>query len=409
MTKSITTKVMDRSGVRIFLAICISFLVFFLIGCDALNTKQESEDDEAEVTELSADTRIKIVGYVAGWRETDIENIDATKLTHINYAFANVVENKAVLQMPYDASNLYRLNKLKEVNPDLKILVSVGGWSWSGNFSDAALTPESRSQFVESIADLIREHSLDGIDLDWEYPGQIGAGNTYRAEDRENFTLLLETVRKQLEIMSDAEGRENRNRYQLTIATGANEAYQQNTEMGKAQRYLDFINIMTYDFHGSWTPTTGHHANLFPSEDMSEMSAARAVELQVDAGVPKEKLVLGVPFYAKGWSGVDPENNGLFQQYTTDIPNISYSELAEHFIDRDGFIRYWDDNAKAPYLWNEEKAIFYTYDDEESLRNKSHYIRSEGLAGVMYWEHSHDTTESLLDVLVEELLGNEPM
>ena len=110
-----------------------------------------------------------------------------------------------VLQMPYDASHLSRLHALKEINPDLKILVSAGGWSWSGNFSDAALTSESRKQFAQSVVDMIREHNLDGIDIDWEYPGQIGAGNVYRPEDKQNFTLLLRDVRRKLEEMSDVD------------------------------------------------------------------------------------------------------------------------------------------------------------------------------------------------------------
>jgi chitinase len=364
--------------------------------------------DKSEIFSIPADSGMKIIGYVAGWRDPDIENIDASKLTHINYAFANVMDNRVVLQMPYDAPNLVRLNALKNKNPDLKILVSVGGWTWSGNFSDAALTPESRRQFAESAADLIREHNLDGIDLDWEYPGQIGAGNTYRPEDKQNFTLLLREVRNQLERMSDEEGRTGLDRYQLTVATGANEAYQQNTEMDKAQRYLDFINIMTYDFHGSWTPTTGHHTNLYESPlDTSGLSSRKAVEYHLDAGVPAEKLVLGVAFYARGWSEVSPVQNGLYQPYESDIPSVSYSMLAENFIDKNGYIRHWDDDAKAPYLWNQTKRIFYTYDDEQSLRYKTEYIKEQGLTGAMYWEHSHDVTETLLGALYDALLGND--
>ncbi len=376
----------------------IPFLIVF-ISC----TVTPTTDDVIIVDE---GLRMKIIGYVAGWTEPDIENIDATKLTHINYAFANVIDNRAVLQMPYDASHLSRLNALKEHNPDLKILVSVGGWSWSGNFSDAALTSESRLQFAESVADLIREHKLDGIDLDWEYPGQIGAGNIYRPEDKQNFTLLLKEVRKQLDKMSVEEDRKGLDRYQLTIATGANEAYQQNTEMDKAQQYLDFVNIMTYDFHGSWTPTTGHHTNLYPSGDPSGMSSVMGVENHLEAGVPVEKLVLGVAFYARGWKGVETVNNGLFQPYETDIPNVSYSDLAANYINKNGFIRYWDNDAKAPYLWNEAERTFFTYDDEESLKYKTDYIKEQSLTGAMFWEHSHDVTETLLGVLFENLLDD---
>lgn len=386
---------------------CITLMFILLVSCSVFTTKQDEHIDESEIAEVPADTRMKIIGYVAGWGGTHIENIDATKLTHINYAFANVIDNRAVLQMLYDASNIARLNTLKKQNPALKILVSVGGWTWSGNFSDAALTPESRLQFAESIEDMIREHNLDGIDLDWEYPGQVGDGNVYRAEDKQNFTLLLRAVRKKLERMSDEEGRKGYDRYQLTIATGANEAFQRNTEMDKVQRYLDFINIMTYDFHGSWTPTTGHHTNLYPSGNSSGMSSDLGVKNHIEAGVPVEKLVLGVAFYARGWAGVRTDNNGLFQPYETDLPSMSYADLAANYINKNRYIRYWDDDAKAPFLWNEAERIFYTFDDHESLRHKADYIKQQGLTGAMYWEHSHDVSETLLGVLYEELIGND--
>jgi chitinase len=401
MSRIYLTRKPTSIGLLFVCALSIVISGIYYSGC--ITAKEEYER-----ISIPADSRMKIIGYVAGWGDTDIENIDASKLTHINYAFANVADNRAVLQMAYDAGNLVRLNALKNKNPDLKVLVSVGGWSWSGNFSDAALTPESRRQFAESVAEMIREHNLDGIDLDWEYPGQIGAGNTFRSEDKQNFTLLLREVREQIEEMSDAEGRTGVDRYQLTIATGANEAYQQNTEMDKAQRYLDFINIMTYDFHGSWTPTTGHHTNLYESPlDTSGLSSRKAVEYHLDAGVPAEKLVLGVAFYARGWSGVSPVQNGLYQPYESDIPSVSYSMLAENFIDKNGYIRHWDDDAKAPYLWNQTKRIFYTYDDEQSLRYKTEYIKEQGLTGAMYWEHSHDVTETLLGALYDALLGND--
>jgi len=407
MNKHKKIKINRYAGTVAIPAACITLMCILLVSCSVLTTKQDEHIDESEITEVPADTRMKIIGYVAGWGGTDIENIDATKLTHINYAFANVIDNRVVLQMPYDASNIARLNTLKNKNPDLKILVSVGGWTWSGNFSDAALTPEARLQFAESIVDMIREHNLDGIDLDWEYPGQVGAGNVYRAEDKQNFTLLLRAVRKKLERMSDEEGRKGFDRYQLTIATGANEAYQRNTEMDKVQRYLDFINIMTYDFHGSWTPTTGHHTNLYPSGNSFGMSSDLGVKIHIEAGVPVEKLVLGVAYYARGWAGVGADNNGLFQRYETDLPSVPYADLAANYINKNRYIRYWDDDAKAPFLWNEAERIFYTFDDGESLRHKADYIKQQGLTGAMYWEHSHDVSETLLGVLYEELIGND--
>ncbi len=371
-------------------------------------------DSEAECTvyrvmdakNRDQNAKMRIIGYVFGAREPDIEHIAAGKLTHINYAFANVIDNELVLQES-DRDMLKRLNELKSINPDLKILVSAGGWTWSGNFSDAALTETSRAQFARSAAEMVREYGLDGIDIDWEYPGQPGAGNIYRPEDKQNFTKLLRAVREELDRMSDDEGHEGTDRYKLTIATGANQTYLDNTEMHRAHEYLDFINIMTYDYYGIWSETTGHHANLFPSAadpSTTPGSSARSVELHIEAGIPSEKLVLGVPFYARGWTGVDPENNGLYQPFEDESPNASFSELQQDYVNRNGFVRHWDEEALAPYLWNEEERVFYSYEDETSLHYKADYILEQGLSGVMFWEYSHDPDYKLLGLLHRRLI-----
>ena len=351
--------------------------------------------------------RTRIVGYVFGSRRPDISRIPAEKLTHINYAFANLIDNQIILRES-DREHIQELRRLKMQNPDLRILVSVGGWSWSGNFSDAALTEASRSEFARSARDIIRDFGLDGIDIDWEYPAQPGAGNVHRPEDTQNFTLMLREVRRELERMSDEEGRTGLDRYKLTIATGANQRFLDLTEMDKAHRYLDFVNIMTYDFHGGWSQTTGHHANLYPNaSEPGRMAASTSVELHIEAGIPVQKLVLGVPFYGRGWRGVRALNNGLFQPHESAVSEPGYGLLAAEFINKNGFIRYWDDEAKAPWLWNEQQGIVYTYEDPQSLHYKTEYIRSKGMSGAMYWEHTHDPEQELLGVLARELLGVE--
>ncbi|MDX1619187.1 MAG: glycoside hydrolase family 18 protein [Balneolaceae bacterium] len=348
------------------------------------------------------DAGYRVIGYTLGERGKAIRPSEAAKLTHINYAFANVDwEGNVVLENPEDGKRLHRLTELRAYNPDLKILLSIGGWVWSDYFSDAALTADTRSRFARTSVDLLRKYDLDGIDIDWEYPGQRGEDNIYRPEDRENFNRLLKAVREELNRQGRGDGR----RYLLTIAAGANRSFLEHTDMAEAQKYLDFVNLMTYDFHGSWTPVTGHHTNLFPTGRNEQSNAAvRAVELFLEAGIPRKKLVLGVAFYGRGWTGVKAENNGLYQSYEKSLPGLSYSEIADSILDRNGFTRYWDNRAKAPYLWNSERKIFYTFDDVESLRHKTEFIRSEGLGGVMYWEHSNDPDEVLLNVLYENLL-----
>ena len=261
----------------------------------------------------------------------------ANKISHINYAFANVIGGKVVEGHEKDSANMARLQELKKVNPDLKILISVGGWTWSDNFSDAALTADSREIFAQSAIDFLQKHQLDGIDLDWEYPGQKGEDNIFRPEDKQNFTALLQLIREKLDsIAPDGQ------HYLLTIATGANQRYLDHTEMDKASAYLDYVNIMTYDYHGAWALFTGHHSNLYPSESDTTTiarSSSRAVEEHLQAGIPAEKLVLGVPFYGRWWSGVNPENKGLYQATEGEGGGHPFSRLEEEIINKNGFNR----------------------------------------------------------------------
>ena len=299
--------------------------------------------------------------------------------------------------------DLKTLQKLKNINPDLKFLVSVGGWVWSGNFSDAALTAESRTRFAKSAADFVLKYNLDGIDIDWEYPNQVGAGNTHRKEDIENFTLLMKATREALDEIS---AKENSGRYLLTIATGADSAYINNTRLGEAAKYLDFINIMTYDFYNGLHTTTGHHANLYPSSlNTSRISdVLHSVKLHVDAGVPLSKLTIGIPFYGRRWEGVSSnENHGLYQEAESVGQIMFYRSIVEECLSNDNYTRQWDAASMAPYLWNEQEKIFISYEDEESIGHKIKYLKEQGLSGLMFWEYSDDYDSQLLDAIHDNL------
>ena len=247
-----------------------AFLMLGLIVCCGITGCRLNQEDPKTGEPEEDGTAYKVVGYVAGYRDMDFKTIAAGKLTHINYAFANVIDGKVAFGTPetmiddteLNANDLVELQDLKEMNPQLKILVSVGGWTWSGNFSDAALTEDSRKKFAASAVAFLKKYHLDGIDIDWEYPGQVGAGNTFRKEDKENFTLLLKEVRQHLDEQSKLDGRTGNEMYLLTIASGADTAYFEHTNLGEAHQYLDFINIMSYDFHNGLHRLTGHHANL---------------------------------------------------------------------------------------------------------------------------------------------------
>lgn len=240
-----------------------------------------------------APKQYRIIGYIT--HRTDIERIDATKLTHINYAFAKVRGDDYVAFEDSDAAaNLGRIRDLKKINPRLQILLSIGGWGaeW---FSDAALTSDARCRFSSSAIALMDQYDLDGLDIDWEYPGQPGAGNRFRAEDRENFTALLAELRYELDLLGAPRGRH----YLLTIASSGGR-YFDHTEMDRVNAYIDWFNVMTYDFVAGWSRVTGHHAGLLGTgKPRVPASAEGFVAQHLAAGIPPDKIVVGVPFYGK--------------------------------------------------------------------------------------------------------------
>ena len=229
------------------------------------------------------DKKVVIAYFMGGEVPADMP---AGLLTHVCYAFANVHEDGSVhLESESDSQNLDKLTALKEKNPELRVLLSIGGWGWSKYFSNAALTVESRKLFIDSAIDIITRHKLDGLDIDWEYPGQRGDGNVFRPEDKRNFTLLLKDLRKRLDALHGGRRR------QLTVATGAFEFYLRKTEPKKFEKYVDYVNVMTYDFYGFDGAFTGHHTNLrhSPADRKSNPSAINAVEEYIAFGIPPNR------------------------------------------------------------------------------------------------------------------------
>jgi chitinase len=339
-----------------------------------------------------------IVGYVFPQNgPVQPGQVDAHGMTRINYAFATVKNGRMVLAGESDSANLAQLTALRKENPSLAVLVSVGGWLGSGNFSDVALNAQSRSVFIDSAIEILKNYDLDGIDVDWEYPGLVGAGNRFRREDKQNFTLLLKGLRERLTQQSQAIHR----RLYLTIAAGASDEYIANTEMARVAQYVDTVNLMTYDYYEPGSdPTTGNHAPLFtdPADPQKE-SADNTVKAFETVGVSADKIVLGVPFYGHMWGQVPNVNHGLFQPGKS-IPNsyAGYNAITTTMLGH-GYTRYWDAPSKAPYLFNDEKKIFVSYEDPESLAAKCDYVRTHNLAGVMFWNYLNDSSGELLNTI----------
>ncbi|MEK3733046.1 glycoside hydrolase family 18 protein [Paenibacillus sp. FSL M8-0334] len=335
-----------------------------------------------------------LAGYVGRNALPEVTADDAKRLTHVNVAFGHVQDAAITYPYPETASELLRL---KSINAELTILLSVGGWG-AGGFSEAAMTAEGRRRFCESAIEILRSYPFDGIDLDWEYPTYAVANIAASPKDKENFTLLLQELRDTL----DQYGRGHRH-YLLTIAAGADQYYLDGTEMDRVAPYLDFVQLMTYDMRGGFQTLTGHHTNLYTSTgDLFRISSDQSVRLFTQAGVPLNKIVIGAAFYSRMWKDVPDRNHGLLQM--TPGPGgygPTYTQLAADYFNNPEYTRYWDDEAKAPYLFN--GSSFITYDDAESLAHKCKYIQDQGLAGIMFWEYSCDQTRTLLKAMHDAL------
>jgi chitinase len=344
-----------------------------------------------------------IIGYVGGYNGNLIETnkIDAKRLSHINYAFVDIKDNLAWLHNEKtDTINFRKLNDLKNINPELKILISVGGWTWSKNFSDATLTDELALNLAKSAVEIVEKHGLDGVDIDWEYPGMVGDNNTFRPVDGENYTNLFRHLREQLDLL----GAETGKQYFVTTAIGGSREFLQHTNMETAQKYLDYINLMSYDFDNTYDNMSSHHQNLFaPANRPYLYSTDVTIQNLKKVGVQLSKVVMGLGFYGKGKIVDSADNNGLYQLPVRGGSGGGYTYLKDSLVKKKGYVRYWDEESQAPYLFNNESKHFITYDDEESIKLKCDYIKEYGLAGAMFWTYFSDPKLYLLQVLNQEL------
>ncbi len=339
----------------------------------------------------------EVIAYVfAKDRALQPDEIDAARLTRINYAFANIQNGQIVGGFAHDTENFATLIRLKARNPGLKVVISVGGWTWSGGFADMALTRQSRAKFIDSAARFLEAHRLDGIDIDWEYPGLPGNGNTNRPEDKHNYTALLKELRQRFDKLQKPFGRH----LLISVATGADKNFLEHTEMRKVARYVDSVNLMSYDYYEPDSDAiTGNHAPLYTDPaDPKAVSADTSVNNYRRAGVPAEKIVLGVPFYGHAWSDVGPSNHGLFQPGHRGKLQANYKSIVDSLLGK-GFTRYWDSQASVPYLYNPASRIFVSYEDAASIELKCQYVLRRKLGGIMFWDYGGDADGSLLKAI----------
>ena len=346
---------------------------------------------------------MRLCAYVAG-HLNEVTADDVRTLDLINIAFGTIRDG--LLYYNNAEGTKAEIARWHEANPELKVLLSIGGWG-AGGFSTMAKTAEGIAAFTDSCMNMVERIGLDGLDLDWEYPTIGSAGIDYAPEDKENFTLLLASLRKALtDRFADYK--------MLTIAAGAGKYYLDAVEIEKIVPLLDYISLMTYDMAGAWTPAS-HHTALYPTSlpglDRPAGSVDSSVRNFEAAGVPADKLVIGAAFYSRRWTHIKAgEHHGFGERcYDPDDKESGFwgpgfGEISEKYLDPDapeskGWAVTDDSSAKARWLYNEEKEEFLSYDDEESVAAKVDYAAERNLAGVMYWEHSCDPTRRLLGAM----------
>ncbi|WP_328540792.1 glycoside hydrolase family 18 protein [Streptomyces sp. NBC_00344] len=400
----------------------------------------------------------KRVGYFTQWgvygRNYQVKDLEtsgqAGKLTHINYAFGNIgtdgrcftgnvpgeADAWADYVRPLDAAgsvngtadtaeqplagNFNQLRELKAEHPGLKVMISLGGWGWSDNFSDAARTPASRKALVSSCLDLFIKGNLpldsgrggagaaaglfDGIDIDWEWPGSPGdTGTAYRPEDKKDLTALVHEFRTRL----DAYGKTRRKHYDLSaFVPTAPAKIDAGFEVPKLMRDFDFVNLQGYDFHVSGETTTAQQSALYARDDFS---ADSTVDAWLKRGAPARKLVMGMPFYGQGWTGVTGGGDGMGQPVTGGPAPATWANGSEDYkalkkLADSGTYKLYRDNRNGS-AWLFDGTTLWTYDDPQVLTAKTGYIRHRGLGGAMFWSLDGDTANGELMTAVDRGLN----
>ena len=315
-----------------------------------------------------------VAGYISVNGFKGLRPGDEKRLTHVNFAFA-VVKDGLGSVAHWRNDDAVR-DFMKNRGP-IKAILSVGGWG-AGGFSTAVSTKEGREKLTDSLLDIVNDYGFDGIDLDWEYPANDSAGIDASPDDTVNYTLWVELIREKI-------GTEKI----VSMAAGAGKIFADALEIKKLLPLMDFFNIMTYDMC-HWNETS-YHTSLYPSEISNNRSGSDAMQVFLDAGIPREKLVLGAAFYGRIYKDVD----GLGKK-ASGAPGFvgRYAEALELAEEAGGYL--YDEKAEAPYFYNEKERTFVTFENERSLKAKVQYVKAQKFLGIMFWEYPCDDENSTL-------------
>ncbi|WP_333628105.1 glycoside hydrolase family 18 protein [Stenotrophomonas cyclobalanopsidis] len=342
-----------------------------------------------------------------------VSHIPADRLTHLFYAFSTIEAGRCTVGAEAP-SNFAALAELKKAHPHLRTLISIGGWG-AGGFSDAALTEASRKRLVDSCMALFFEKyagSFDGVDIDWEFPVSGGPSElAHRPQDRANMTKLAQAFRVAL----DARGRKRGQPMLLTAALAAGRLQTDGPydpaasyDLPALAKVFDFINLMSYDMGTGFSAVSTFNAPLHevPADPLAPElrrwnNVAGAVQYYREHGVPADKLVLGVPFYGRGFKVTGDAPDGLYQPYSAPADAGDWRVIKARYLDQPGWTKHWQPQAQSPWLYNAGKKIFISYEDPRSIGLRAQFAREQGLAGVFMWELTGDDEQaSLLNAML---------
>ncbi len=333
------------------------------------------------VTAQKSNKNFSVIAYYAG----DSAHIDAypvEKLTHINFSFCHLQGDELHVDNARDSATIKHLVELKQRNPSLKIILSMGGWGGCETCSQVFSTDSGRTAFAKSVKEVSEYFKTDGIDIDWEYPAIEGYPNhQYLTADKENFTALMKTLRKKL-------GK----KYEISFAAGGFKKFlDESVEWNEIAKYVDKVNLMSYDLVSGFSGTTGHHTPLYSTPEQIE-SADNAIKYFDSIHFPLNKVVIGAAMYGRIFNVSTDAQNGLYQQGSFDH-GMSWKNFNVDSMQQQGYVYYWDDTAKAPYMYNKTQLKIFTYDNERSMAAKTKYAMDKGLNGIMFWQLLDDKPE----------------
>ncbi|EHL02827.1 putative Chitinase 1 [Glarea lozoyensis 74030] len=359
----------------------------------------------------------KNAAYFVNWgiygRNYQPQQLPASKLTHVLYAFANVQTDGTVYadlekHYPTDSwndvgKNVYGVVKqlyiLKKKNRQMKTLLSIGGWTYSTNFPAAASTPENRARFANTAVTFVKDWGLDGVDIDWEYPK-----NDVEAS---NFVLLLQAMRSALNAYKAQYAPSSK--FLITIACPAGPVNYNILHKRDMDQYLDAWHLMAYDYSGSWDTLVGHDANLYPSSSnpaSTPYSTQKAITDYIASGVPASKIVLGLPLYGRSFQATDGAGKPFSGVGSGSWENGVWDYKA---LPKAGAKEFTDASTGTSWSYDSSTREFISYDNVAVTQQKATYIKNQGLGGAMFWEPSGDRTDggSLISTIAGSFAGLE--